>query len=266
MAPIVNQIAVGVNTFASPECKFVDMTTLKERARLARERMKLTQEQAAAAIGCQRGTVAMWESDGAKTISGKFLLPAATVYKVNPTWLSSGKGHDEYPWSPNGNSVRIAAYEVEAIENDEGFDPDREVWVPGVDVEVSAGSGRIIPEYVPTKYKQRFTLEWIRSIGASPRNLRIMGVRGDSMERTVFNGDRVVIDTGNTKIISNHVYVIVAGDEVRVKRLFKASDGRIRIVSDNQDKTTYPDEFVDADSDRFLVIGRVVDKAGPGGL
>lgn len=242
------------------------MTTLTDRSKLARNRVKLTQKSAAEAIGCQRGTIAMWESDGAKTISGEYLLSAAIVYKVNPIWLSSGRGADGYPWEPITRTVSVAAYEIEAVDDAEGGDPERAIWVNGIDVEVSAGAGRIVPEYVPTKYRRRFTLEWIRSVGAKPENLRIMGVRGDSMERTVFHGDRVVIDTGNTKIVSNHVYVIVAGDEALVKRLFRTADGRIRIVSDNQDKITYPDEYVDEGSDRFMVVGRVIDKAGSGGL
>ncbi|PXV54199.1 Phage repressor protein C, contains Cro/C1-type HTH and peptisase s24 domains [Dyella jiangningensis] len=169
--------------------------------------------------------------------------------------------------SPTGQRrVVIPAYEIEAVEDDEGFDPETEVWVDGFDVEVSGGNGHPIPEYVPTKYRQRYTLKWLQKTGAKAKDLMIMRVRGESMERTVFDGDKVVVDRSNTKIVSNHVYVIISGGEARVKRLFRAADGRIRIVSDNQDKVTYPDEFIDHNSSDFLVIGRVIDKSGPGGL
>lgn len=168
--------------------------------------------------------------------------------------------------SPASNRVLIPGYEIEAVEDDEGFDPGTEVWVDGYDVEVSGGNGHPIPEYLPTQYRQRYTLKWLQKTGAKAKDLIIMGVRGHSMERTLFDGDKAVVDRGNTKIVSNHVYVIISGGEARVKRLFRAADGRIRIVSDNQDKVTYPDEFVEQDSSDFLVIGRVIDKSGPGGL
>ncbi|MGE7137913.1 XRE family transcriptional regulator [Luteibacter sp. NPDC031894] len=182
---------------------------------------------------------------------------------IRREWLLTG----ETPMEESGpRKVVVPAYEIEAVEDDEEFDANKEVWVQGVDIEVSAGPGVITPEFIPTKYRQRFTLDWLRRMGAKAENLRIMGVRGNSMERTLFHGDRAVIDLGATKITSGRVYVIAIGDEVKIKRLFKTPDGQVRIVSDNTDKATYPDEFVGQDSDRFLVIGRVIDRSGPGGL
>lgn len=243
------------------------MTTLTERARYARKRMGLTQVEAAKAIGCSRGTVAMWESDGVAAIE-KYLYPAALVYKVDPDWLNSGKGTDKYPWQPSGvREVPVHAYEVEAVESDENFDPRTEVWVEGVEVEVSGGNGAVVPAFVPTKYRQRYRLDWFQDKGAKPENVKIMKVRGHSMERTLFDGDKVAVDLGNRRIVSNHVYVVIVGDEARVKRLFRMADGRIRIISDNPDKALYPDEFVDErDAHGFTVLGRVIDKSGGGGL
>lgn len=242
------------------------MTTLAERARYARKRAGFTQETASKAIGCSRGTVAMWESGGVGAIE-QYLLPAARTYKVDPDWLNSGKGTDRYPWEPTGGRVvPIHAYDVEAVESDENFDPRHEVWVEEVEVEVSGGAGAIVPEFVPTKYKQRYRLSWFNDKATKPENVKIMRVRGHSMERTLFDGDKVAVDLGNRRILSNHVYVVVMGDEARVKRLFKAADGRIRIVSDNPDKAMYPDEFVADETAGFMVLGRVIDKSGSGGL
>lgn len=162
--------------------------------------------------------------------------------------------------------VRIPAYEIEAVENDENFDPEKEIWVQGVDIEVSAGPGRVVPEFVPTSYRQRFTLKWLRDVGAKAEDLRVLRVVGDSMEPLVYEGDKVTIDLARKKVESGRVYVIVSGGEAKVKRLFRSADGRIRIVSDNADKAKYPDEYVGQDDDGFLVIGRVVDKSGRGGL
>ncbi|HVI55456.1 MAG TPA: S24 family peptidase [Luteibacter sp.] len=262
MADILTPLTTNVNGLTLNKSKLHYMT-LTERARYARKRVGMTQVEAAKAIGCSRGTVAMWESGGSASIE-QYLLPAAKVYKVNPDWLDSGKGSDDYPWT--GRVVPVRAFEVEAVESDEDFDPSREVWVEGVEVEVSGGSGRIVPEFVPTEYRQRYTLKWFQETGAIPANVKVMRVRGSSMERTLFDGDKVAVDTGNVRLQSNHVYVVVMGDEVRVKRLFRTADGRVRIVSDNADKALYPDEFVEDDASSFMIIGRVIDRSGRGGL
>jgi phage repressor protein C with HTH and peptisase S24 domain len=182
---------------------------------------------------------------------------------IRREWLLTG----ELPMDETGpRRVIIPAYEIEAVEDDEEFDANKEVWVQGVDIEVSAGPGALTPEFIPTKYRQRFTIDWLQRMGAKAENLRVMGVRGNSMERTLFHGDRAVIDLGSTKIVSGRVFVVALGDEVKIKRIFKMADGQIRIVSDSVDKATYPDEYISQDSDRFLVIGRVIDRSGPGGL
>jgi phage repressor protein C with HTH and peptisase S24 domain len=266
MTDILNPLTGNVNSLAEQTCKLPYMTTLAERARYARKREQLTQETASKAIGCSRGTVAMWESGGVASIE-QYLLAAARIYKVDPDWLNSGKGTDSYPWEPQGGRVvPIRAFDVEAVESDENFDPRQEVWVEEVEVEVSGGNGAIVPEFVPTKYKQRYRLDWFHDKGTKPDNVKIMRVRGHSMERTLFDGDKVAVDMGNRRILSNHVYVVVIGDEARVKRLFKMADGRIRIVSDSADKALYPDEFIQDESSAFMVLGRVIDKSGSGGL
>lgn len=253
---------MNVKSLTIDKCKLAYMT-LAERARYARNRLGLTQEDASKAIGCRRATVAMWESGGSLNIE-KYLLPAAKVYKVNPDWLDSGKGGDDYPWT--GRVVPVRAFEVEAVESDEDFDPDSEVWVEGVEVEVSGGNGRIVPEFVPTQYRQRYSLSWFRNKGSDPNKVKLMRVHGESMEKTINDGDIIAVDTGNTRLSSNHCYVVIIGDEARVKRLFRAADGRIRIVSDNPDKTVFPDEFVEDDSARFLIVGRVIERKGDKGL
>jgi phage repressor protein C with HTH and peptisase S24 domain len=136
-----------------------------------------------------------------------------------------------------------------------------------VEIKVAAGNGKVIPEFVETKYRQRYRLSWFREKGAKPGDVRTMRVQGDSMERTLFDGDKIAVDFGNTEIRNDAVYVIAVGEEARVKRLFRMTDGRVRIVSDNADKATYPDEFVLPDYlNTLAVLGRVIDKSGSGGL
>lgn len=81
--------------------------TFKERMKRLRLRAGLKSHQAAAdAIGCDRGTVSMWEAPSSmvKAVSGEYLIATGRAYKVDPDFINTGKGSDGYPWSPMGAS------------------------------------------------------------------------------------------------------------------------------------------------------------------
>jgi phage repressor protein C with HTH and peptisase S24 domain len=238
---------------------------LKDRVVAARvEAGYKTQEDLAAAIGCTRAAVTQWENGTTLSIGQKHLLRAARVLNVNAEWLQFGRG----PKRPNAKVAGpLHAYEVAVDDGGDGFDQDAEAWIDDVEVSVAAGYGRIVPEFVPTRYRQRYRLAWFAEKGVKPSNVKTMRVHGDSMERTLFDGDKVAVDFGQQSILNGRVYVCAIGEEVRVKRLFKLADGRIRISSDNADKNMYPDEIVaPADAESFAILGRVIDRSGDGGL
>lgn len=240
--------------------------TLADRALHARKRAGYrSQEAAARAIGCSRGTVAMWESGGTPTI-GRYLMEAARIYRVRPDWLNGGAAEDGYPWEPEGTRVKVHAYDVRGVDALDGVDHSLDVMIEEVDVMLSGGPGNIVPEYVETRFRMPFQIEWLRKFGAKPEDVKLMRVNGDSMERTLFDGDRVAVHLADRRIVDGRVYAVVLG-EAKVKRLFKLRDGSLRVVSDNENKTLFPDEIVPADDmSSVYVIGRVIDKSGGGGL
>jgi phage repressor protein C with HTH and peptisase S24 domain len=242
------------------------METIGDRLKTIRLERGLTQEQLGKIAGVGKMAISKIESGRTKSPEAITIEPICRKLGYSFQWLMSGNGEKRTLSDGGPKVVRIPAYEIEAVEDGENFDPEREIWVQGVDIEVSAGPGRVVPEFVPTSYRQRFTLKWLRDVGAKAEDLRVLRVVGDSMEPLVYEGDKVTIDLARKKVESGRVYVIVSGGEAKVKRLFRSADGRIRIVSDNADKTKYPDEYVGQDDDGFLVIGRVVDKSGRGGL
>lgn len=85
------------------------------------------------------------------------------------------------------------------------------------------------------------------------------------MEPILFPDDRILVNMADTSPIhNNHVYAIVYGDEVRVKRLIQLMNGDLIIHSENPQ---YPDEIIHkGDEINFRIIGRVIDKSGSGGL
>lgn len=92
---------------ASP-VKVFHMETFKERMRRIRLRAGFTsQGKAAAAIGCERGTVSMWEapSSSVRAVGSEWLFKAARAYKVRPDWLNDLRAKDDgYPWVPLSRS------------------------------------------------------------------------------------------------------------------------------------------------------------------
>ncbi|MEB1136038.1 S24 family peptidase [Xanthomonas campestris pv. campestris] len=196
------------------------------------------------------------------------LRPLAEYFGVSVEELRTGQ-----PRASKGHVVAepVSAYRVKSVDGEDGLDPEREVTVAEVDVLVSAGSGLRMPEFVETRYRMSYQLSWFRHVGAKPENVRVMRVTGDSMERTLFDGDRIAVNLADNKhIIDGKVYVFTTGGidpDVKIKRLFKTADGRLRIVSDNPDKAQYPDELLTPDdAANVYVVGRVIDRSGRGGL
>jgi phage repressor protein C with HTH and peptisase S24 domain len=243
------------------------MGTFNDRMKAARLRAGFKSQQAAAdAIGCSRGTVGNWESqEASEGVSSEYLLPVAAAYRVHPDWVTGASTDDRYPWSPDRAKVR--AYEVRAVEGDDDFDPTTELMVSEVDVLLSAGGGSVVPEFIETTFKMPFQAYWFDKFHAKAENVRIMKVHGTSMEPLLYDGDRVVIHLADKRIVDGRVYAVLLGEDAKVKRLFKLRDGSLRVVSDHQDKTIFPDEIVPAsDMGSVFVLGRVIDKSGSGGL
>lgn len=189
----------------------------------------------------------------------------AADYQVNYDWLYFGKG------PKRGESVysriQVPAFEVRGVEDGDGLDPDKEVMLPVYDIEVSGGPGIPVPEFIETRYRLPYQLWWLNSVGAKVSDILVMKVRGNSMEGLLWAGDKAIIHRGRTKVRDDCVYALLYAGEARVKRLFNTPGGGLRIVSNNEDKTRYPDEFVPPDQmHHVLILGQVIDKMGSGGL
>ncbi|TXH43744.1 MAG: hypothetical protein E6Q97_33655 [Desulfurellales bacterium] len=69
------------------------MSTLSERLRLAMSGPpEISQADLARACGLKQPSVHDWISGRTKRMSAQYLLPAASLLRVNPEWLATGKG------------------------------------------------------------------------------------------------------------------------------------------------------------------------------
>jgi transcriptional regulator with XRE-family HTH domain len=83
--------------------------TFKARMKRLRLRAGLkSQQDAAEAIGCERGTVGMWEapSSPVDSVSGEYLMQVAAAYKVRPEYINTGVGEDGFPWDVESAPLR----------------------------------------------------------------------------------------------------------------------------------------------------------------
>lgn len=103
--------------------------------------------------------------------------------------------------------------------------------------------------------------DWLEKNKLLPAMLVVVDGTGDSMYPTIQDGDAVLVNTAERKLINGKVFAFVTEDGTRIKRLFKQLDGRVRVVSDNPDKTLFPDEYLTPGMN-VNIVGLVVHRSG----
>lgn len=223
----------------------------------ARKHAGMTQAQLAKAVGMSQSALAEAERVAA---GSSFTSQLADATGVRPSWLASGEGEMiAMAYFPEGR--RVVALDAEDPL------PDGIVLIKESRVRFSGGDGHITPHYeeveesLPASYRRA----WFTSEGMNPAHVRRFQVKGDSMERTLFDGDTVLVHMKETAVRDGLVYAFRYGDELRIKRLYKRLSGGLEIRSDNP---AFSSEEVNADlaNEHITVIGRVREKAGKGGL
>jgi phage repressor protein C with HTH and peptisase S24 domain len=112
------------------------------------------------------------------------------------------------------------------------------VLVGVFDVAAAAGEGIIIEGERETG-KLAFRADWLRSVTrATPRELAVVTVRGDSMHPTLADGDTILVDLTQRTPAADGIYVVRYGEYVLVKRL--SIDPVRRLVTIACDNPNYP--------------------------
>ena len=216
--------------------KYVGMSS---RLRKIRTHLNETQTTFAARFGLKRHDIANYERGRADLPS--HLVGGLDKLGFNITWLLTGEGR-MFRTIPSG---------AEASDL---------VLVNRYDVRVGAGHGTfVVGEDVVGSVA--FRRDWINERGLNSKNLALVDVIGDSMEKVLREGDFVLIDLSQTEIVSGKAYVIRIGDELLVKYLQHLPGGLIQVFSENS--TIYPSFIVSSKElgTEIFVIGRVVASA-----
>ena len=114
--------------------------------------------------------------------------------------------------------------------------------IPEVEVEASAGPGALAYEHVSEKARWFLPESMIRyEGGAVPDAIRVLRVRGESMEPELSEGDRLLVDTSNRVPATGEMFVLWDGNGLVVKRVDHAAaeEPALLLKSANPDYADY---------------------------
>lgn len=124
------------------------------------------------------------------------------------------------------------------------------IRIPRLDVTASAGPGSLVEADVVLGEAALDPVMAAR-LGLRPDRVRVIRVRGASMEPTLIDGDELYVDAGDrSPQRSGAIFVVRIDDAVMVKRVARTG-GALHVTSDNPDADAVP-------PGRVEVIGRVV--------
>ncbi len=213
------------------------------------------------------------------------LLAILPAEKVNVEWVRTGQGTPEpintapmeaqkenAPRALSAPSIARVAHTNEtpglpaaplrSWEHENELPPGAAwVFLPRLLVTSEGGQGVKIVFLI--EEVQAFRADWVRDDQLKPSGLA-WGVSPDeSMQPVLWEGDAFVIDTNDKEEIQDgRTYAVMYGGRQRVRRLFALPGGGLRLkpANDNFESFDVPDARA------VTIIGRIVRKAGKGGL
>lgn len=144
------------------------------------------------------------------------------------------------------------------------------VMVPVLDVEASAGAGRLV-DVVKAEAEFAFPAYFLgRLLGAlaSRAKLSSLRARGNSMEPTILDGALLIVDEAQKELpkppssakmrrSEPDIYVFFTSDGLRLKRLRRIDDEFVAIMSDNIHAHP-PEIFKPGRDGKLTIIGKVI--------
>ncbi|HEF4770882.1 XRE family transcriptional regulator [Burkholderia multivorans] len=229
------------------------------------ESTNIRQTELAQRMGISNPSIVNQHVRGTKNIGDKFArryeralgLPEFSLDRadVSPVHDSAQQQLTSKP--PQVNVRPVLAWDSEDELSDEY------ALVPRLDIKASAGNGKILWHVDEKGQRQAFRRAWLQRLGIDPNHAATIVAEGMSMAPRIEDGDSLVVNYKEHHITSGKVYVLSFAHELFIKRLFRKPTGGVRIVSDNPDKTRYPDWDVEPDDiDNLVVIARVVGVSG----
>ena len=247
------------------------MKTLAERLVWARTQKELSQSELAKLAGVSQSTIGNLESG--LRLSARRIANIADALGVSALWLAEGVGEISAR-GQNDSETDEVSYRIDQARSNAITDtnPDfmkvkiaaiggrQHVHIKKVKLRLSAGltGFQVDPDFDDGG---TITLDpsWVTRQRLVPDRLVAIAVKGESMEPALYEGDIVVINTADTKLVDGEVYAVNYEGEAVVKRLLRDS-GDWWLASDNQDQRKYSRKR--CRSGECIIIGRIVHRQG----
>ena len=129
------------------------------------------------------------------------------------------------------------------------------VPISEMEVEAAAGGGAVADEVTEERARWYLPEAMVRHEGdANPATLRILRVKGDSMEPEMREGDRLLVDTARRRPATGELFVLFDGTGLVVKRVeMVPGEAHLRLLSANPAYAPYA-----ALGEEVHVVGKVV--------
>ena len=182
----------------------------------------------AARVGISKGAFHRIWNEG--TVPGPdHLRRIREVTGASIDWLLTGEG---LMWRGQGE-VREATAQY-AVPEKELLAGDEYVYLPLYDVRAAAGGGAVVDREQVLDVLA-FKSAWIRSeLRATPADLYLIYVDGESMEPTLRPGDLILVD--RSAVTRDGIFVLRLDDGLLVKRLQRLPGNQVKVTSDNPDR------------------------------
>lgn len=202
------------------------------------------------ASGASKSVVNQWLTGKIKSIDIRYALNIERELGFSHIWLMTGDGDPRYaPLHSVSGLIPVHA----AASNDPEF-----VKIPLVKLKLSAG---ITGFHTEPEQRDGGTIgmrtSWVDRSRLNPEYLYAITVGGESMEPSLYDGDIVVINVADKKLVDGAVYAFNYEGEAVVKRLSRDA-GQWWLTSDNTDQRRFHRKL--CNGAHCLVIGRVVHK------
>lgn len=148
----------------------------------------------------------------------------------------------------------VDTYSINSLSQERRRDVYR---VDVMDVSASAGNGNSTRDFIEVISSIEYVTEEARNLfGHRPANqVKLINVRGDSMQGTIEPGDLIFVDVGVNHFDGDGIYVFDFSGDLFVKRLQKIKT-QLHVLSDNPLYREW--QITDAEMDLLHVCGKVL--------
>lgn len=209
---------------------------MKERLKLLRKSLGLTQTEFGEKIGLSLRGIVKWEKGKSKPQQSTIKALIST-FNVNPDWLLNGTGE---------------MFIGDASRQQEVSDIISIPYYP--EVSAAAGSGALVYDENSVKHLQISSAIINISTGD---NVCLINATGNSMQPVIDDRDLLLVDLTHKDFIDEGIYVVRLENTLLVKRLQKIPNG-IMLISDNPQYAPIilnSDNFNENDA---AIIGKVI--------